>query len=144
LRLLRCCLRAGVGKSIRGVGSALNAGGGEKVEEPTLWKARVGHPAPQSYTTATLNAYNRCVNWLKDHVYIASWLALPVTVLVGFFQAKSTGFTRINWFRNLTYFSFLSCLAVRLTPSFDEATRTWAGSFAEMLLFVIIVGRHEN
>jgi hypothetical protein len=84
------------------------------------------------------------VNWLKSNVYLASWLALPVAVLMGFLQAKKSNFTNISWFRMLMYFAFLTSLAVTFTPIFDQDSRTRAWYLVTMLLAVIIVSRHEN
>jgi hypothetical protein len=83
------------------------------------------------------------MNWLKENVYIAAWLALPVTLFIGLYQARKTEFKTVKWFRLLTYFTFLTALAVAFTPTFEAETHQFARYLVSVLLAVIIVSRHE-
>jgi hypothetical protein len=84
------------------------------------------------------------VYWLQHYAYLATWLALPVTLLAGFLQAKKANFTGVSWFRLLIYFTFVTCLAVAFTPTFDNEARSVARSLIFMLLGVIIVSRFDD
>lgn len=83
------------------------------------------------------------MDWLRDHAYLATWLALPVAVIVGFLQAKKTQFANVNWFRLIIYFTFLTALAAAFTPTFDQEARWYARYLVSVLLGVIIVSRRE-
>jgi hypothetical protein len=39
--------------------------------------------------------------WLETHVWLATWLALPVAIVVGFIQSARTKFKEVDWFRSL-------------------------------------------
>jgi hypothetical protein len=83
------------------------------------------------------------MNWLSDHAYLASWLAIPVAILTAFLQAKKKHFVEIDWFRLIIYFSFLTSLAVVFTPTFDQTARDYAKYLISVLLGVIIVSRKQ-
>jgi hypothetical protein len=84
------------------------------------------------------------MDWLKGHVYVATWLGLVVTVVLTFLKAKQTHFVQIDWFRFLLYFSFFTCLAVVFTPTFDQPARDYARYLSYSLLGVIIVSRKQD
>ena len=71
------------------------------------------------------------MNWLSDHSYLASWLALPVAIIIGIFQNREKKLSEVDWSRMLIYLAFLVSLAVMLTPSFDQTAR----DAAKMLVF---------
>ena len=79
------------------------------------------------------------LNWLKENVYIATWLALPVTLLVGVCQARKTEYKTVNWLRLLMYFSFVTSLAVAFTPRFDADARNFAHYLIARVLPVIVM-----
>jgi hypothetical protein len=83
------------------------------------------------------------MNWLRENVFIATWLALPVTLFIGLYQARKTEYKTVNWFRLLTYFTFFNALAVAFTPTFEAESRQFARYLVGALLGVIIVSRHE-
>ena len=63
------------------------------------------------------------MNWLRDHVYVATWLGLVGTVILAILQARKTDFAEIDWFRLIIYFSFFTALGVIFTPTFDQFAR---------------------
>lgn len=81
------------------------------------------------------------LNWLRENAYIASWLAIPVAVVVAFFQNKKTGFDKFDWSRNLLYLTFLVALAVRFTPSVDHTMHEEADYLIAMLVVFLIIDR---
>ncbi len=83
------------------------------------------------------------MDWLKNHVYVATWLGLFVTVIFTFLNARKTQFFEIDWFRFVIYFSFFTCLAVVFTPTFDQTARDFARYLSYSLLGVIIVSRKQ-
>jgi hypothetical protein len=81
------------------------------------------------------------MNWLKEQVYLAAWLALPVTVLVAFIQNKKAE-TKAESFplkKTLAYLLFLICFPMSLSPALPEGTRTFVGVVAIGLLAVILI-----
>ena len=83
------------------------------------------------------------MNWLKEHVYLATWLGLPLAVVLAFFQATRTQPVKVDWFRSVITFAFFTGLAVVLTPTFDTTARYFAGFLTPFLLGVIIAYRNE-
>jgi hypothetical protein len=78
------------------------------------------------------------MNWLKDHAYLATWLALPVTILTGLIQNFRARFTNIDWSRQLLYIAFVTALAVTFTPTFDQSARETAKFLMFSLIWVLI------
>ena len=74
------------------------------------------------------------MEWFEQHSYLAAWLALPVAILVPFLQYRSGKTKEIDWFNGLKYLAFFICLAVMLTPTFDESARTSARTLVFMSL----------
>jgi len=83
------------------------------------------------------------MNWLRENAFLATWLALPVALLVGFFQAKKANFANVDWTRFMMYFGFLTSLAVVFTPKFDQHSRSYAEFLATFLIGSIIVSRKQ-
>ena len=81
------------------------------------------------------------MNWLSDHSYLASWLALPVAIAIGIFQNRNKRFGEIDWSRMLIYLAFLVSLAVMLTPTFDQTARDAAKTLVFCGLGFLIVDR---
>ncbi len=80
------------------------------------------------------------MDWLKEHVYLAAWLALPITVLVAFIQNKNVE-TKAESFplkKSLTYLLFLICFPLTLTPWVEYGVRIFCG-MVSTLLFLLIV-----
>jgi hypothetical protein len=80
------------------------------------------------------------MSWLKEHVYLAAWLALPITVLVAFIQNKKAE-TKAESFplkKSLMYLLFLICFPIALTPWVEFGVRFFCG-VASILLFLLIV-----
>ena len=84
------------------------------------------------------------MGWFKDHVYIAAWLS-PIIGLIGIIvRTPKTTSGDPDWSRILVYLSFLTCLAVTLTPQFDERARSIAGTLLFTGLGFIIVDRRPR
>ena len=79
------------------------------------------------------------MNWLKDHVFLATWLALPVALIIAWVNKRKAEGMAFDWFRFIFYFSFLACLGVAFTPQFDVKARTTANDLIYFLLGAIIV-----
>ena len=84
-------------------------------------------------------------NWLRANVYLASWLALPLTLVIAVIQTVRTPSpAKIPVFRWIIYFAFLTCLAAIMTPAFDTTAREFAHGFLYLLLGFIIVDGVRN
>jgi hypothetical protein len=80
-------------------------------------------------------------NWLRDNAYLATWLAIPVAIAIGFFQNSKIGFEKFDWSRNLLYLAFLLSLAVKFTPYINQRMRDDAGYLVAMLVAFLIIDR---
>ena len=84
------------------------------------------------------------MNWLKDSVYLAAWLALPTTVVIGWVQSRASKpmeqQTASIWpiKKVLVYLLFLICFPLTLTPWAEPASRLICG-IASIPLFLFIV-----
>ena len=82
----------------------------------------------------------RDMHWLQTNVYIAAWLALPVTVVVALIQGRVGGNGiaphKEAWptKKILAYLLFLICFPLSLTPWVEYGTRIFCG-FAAVGLF---------
>jgi hypothetical protein len=84
------------------------------------------------------------MNWLKDHAYLAAWLALPVMIVVAIYQNRTNDFAEIDWSRLLIYIAFLVALGVTFTPTFDEPARTVARTIVFGGIGFLIVDRRQK
>jgi hypothetical protein len=84
------------------------------------------------------------MNWLKDHAYLAAWLALPVMIVIAVVQSVKTDFVGTDWSRMLIYFLFLTSLGVVFTPSFDPTARDVAKYFLGAGFAFLIVDRRPR
>lgn len=81
--------------------------------------------------------------WLKDNVYVAAWLALPVMVIIAIIQrgfgnpieGKREAFPLK---KILSYLLFLICFPLVLTPWVEIGVRIFCG-FASFFLFILIL-----
>jgi len=83
------------------------------------------------------------MHWLRENAFLATWLALPVGIVVAIFQTRQSGVAQLKWFRALMYFAFPTCLAVAFTPTLDSTTRQYASNLLYMLLIIIVVSRND-
>lgn len=90
---------------------------------------------------APLGVVEIMLNWLKENAYLAAWLALPVAIVIGFFQNQKLGFEKFDWSRNLLYVAFLVALAVKFTPSLAQNMRDEAGYLLIMLTVFLMIDR---
>jgi hypothetical protein len=65
------------------------------------------------------------LDWLKAHVFIASW-ASPVIALLGMILKKRPEGTPLDWGRTVFYVGLLSLLAITVTPGVESAIRNFA------------------
>jgi hypothetical protein len=106
-------------------------------------------PLPTESRTLAGNGYDfakaiksgTVMNWLRDHDYIATWLGVPLSVILEFVRAKTTHFAQADWFWSIISFAFFTSFAVVITPTFDMTARLFAKYVGSFLLGVIIVSR---
>jgi len=84
------------------------------------------------------------MSWMKDHVYIATWLALPLAVIIAILKNKNKSLSEIDWSRILFYLAFAISLGVTFTPSFDTSARSIAGTIVAMGMGAIIVDMRKK
>ena len=83
------------------------------------------------------------MKWLSTHAYLAGWLALPLSVVLFFFQNSKSNFQSIDWSRSLIYLAFSISLGVAFTPSFDETARSLARYLVEIGFVFLVVDRNR-
>ena len=79
------------------------------------------------------------MNWLKDHVFIATWMGPVIAIVIAIMKGRRMEGLPVDWFRFVLYFSFFLCLAIKVTPQFDESARTFAGTLLYGLLGAILI-----
>jgi hypothetical protein len=79
------------------------------------------------------------MSWLKDHVFIATWLGPVVAITIAIVKGRKTEAGAVDWFRFVLYFIFFLCLAVAFTPQFDEVARSTAKFLIYPLLGAILI-----
>jgi len=84
------------------------------------------------------------MDWLRDHSYLAAWLALPVAIFVVILQNKGKKLAEMDWSRLLIYLAFLIALAVTITPTFDKTARDITKLIVFMGLGFLIVDRRRG
>jgi hypothetical protein len=73
------------------------------------------------------------MEWLKEHVYLASWLSIPVAVIIGILQIRPRSNGKpVNWLRVLLTFLCLISFPVVITPTFDESARGFEDTFSPL------------
>jgi hypothetical protein len=85
------------------------------------------------------------MEWLKDHAYLASWLALPIAIIIGILQIRrpvSDG-KPIHWTRVLFTFLCLVSFPIVITPTFDESARSFGRYVFSFTLGGLIMMRRE-
>lgn len=85
------------------------------------------------------------MNWMKDHVYIASWLSAFTAIGVVLFKARKPSplGKPVNWTRILLIVLALGSFPVAITPTFDGMARGLAWNLLMFTLGGIIMMRHE-
>jgi hypothetical protein len=74
--------------------------------EQILWIVeRICHAGKAHGLDAGEHRDKPVMNLIKDHVYVATWLGLIMTVILTSLKAKKTHFIEIDWFRFVIYFS---------------------------------------
>ncbi len=84
------------------------------------------------------------VQWLKENVWIAAWLAPIVAVAVFFFEQRKTHFADVDWSRVLIRFAFLVALAFRFLPYISIVQQTSANTLMFMCLGWIMMDKKRN
>ncbi len=80
------------------------------------------------------------VKWFQTHVYLAAWLS-PIVAIIAVLVRNARHEHHIDSSRLMIYVAFLTCLAVSVTPTFDEGTRSFARGFVYAGLGFLIVDR---
>jgi hypothetical protein len=48
------------------------------------------------------------MNWLKDHMFIATWLGPVIAIVIAIMKGRKTEGLPIDWFRFVMYFTLFS------------------------------------
>jgi hypothetical protein len=78
------------------------------------------------------------MEWLKDHVFLATWFSLLVTttgLVIRNVRAKTA---EVDWVQTILCIVCLSSLAVAFTPSFDAQARGHAEFLGTFSLLALI------
>jgi hypothetical protein len=71
------------------------------------------------------------MDWLKNHSYLATWLSFCLAFLVALWRTKGAiKLSEINWTWLFIYVAFVVSFGVALTPTFDDAARSFARTLA--------------
>jgi hypothetical protein len=83
--------------------------------------------------------------WLKDHVYLATWLSalLAVVTLIWNLTRTASRGQPINITRIVVIFICISSFPVAVTPTFDSSARTFAQYVFSLTLVMAVMMRHE-
>lgn len=84
------------------------------------------------------------MHWLKENVYLASWLAIPVALIGLVYQNRGKAAAEVDWNRSLLYIAFLVALSATFTPVFDATARTTAGMLVAILIPFFIIDRKSR
>jgi hypothetical protein len=77
------------------------------------------------------------MDWLKEHVYLASWLSPLITLIALLVRAPKKGRTgEVDWLSIVLYVVLLTLVAGGLSPSLDKGAALFART---MMVFVLIV-----
>jgi hypothetical protein len=78
------------------------------------------------------------MNWLRDHVFLATWLALPIMIVAAIVQNWGKQSSETDWSRLLLQFAFLTALCVAFTTTLDGTARDLARYLVCFLLVFLI------
>ena len=78
------------------------------------------------------------LKWLSDHVFLASWLSVLISLIAMLMQARRAS-QPYKWNQIMLRLGFLICLSAILTPSVDLVTRHVFEAMAAALLGVLVV-----
>jgi hypothetical protein len=84
------------------------------------------------------------MNWLKDHAWLAGWLALPIAILNIFTQLKQSPSKEIDWTWTVIFMTFGITLGITFTPLFDAKSRSFAQTLAMLSFFAILFNRRRD
>jgi Na+-translocating ferredoxin:NAD+ oxidoreductase RnfD subunit len=89
------------------------------------------------------------MNWLKEHVYLAAWLALPVMIIIALIQGRQSqqvaGKGELWPLKKvLAYLLFLICFPLSMTPWAEDNVRMLSGVLAWILLAVILITPNKS
>jgi ABC-type transport system involved in cytochrome c biogenesis permease subunit len=80
--------------------------------------------------------------WLRAHVYLATWLSLLVATTGLVIRNVRASASEVDWRRAMIYIVLLTSLAAALTPSLDYQARFLGGSLVFFTLGWIMMGKH--
>ena len=79
--------------------------------------------------------------WLKTHVYLASWLSLVVATIGLVIRNVRAPASEVDWRRAMIYIVLLTGLAAAFTPSLEYPARVFGGYLVSFTLGWIMVGK---
>ena len=81
------------------------------------------------------------LNWLKNYAFLAAWLS-PLIALIGMmFRTPRSAGGSVDWSRIMMYVTVLTCLAVAISPGFDEGTKLFVRGLVYFGIGFILVDR---
>src|SRR5579863_2692247 len=84
------------------------------------------------------------MQWLKDHAFLAEWLALPLALFVAVLQNWGKKPADIDITNGLYYLAFLTALASEFNPSMPTDIRISANGILFFLLVYMGFRRKPN
>ena len=78
------------------------------------------------------------MKWMSDHVFLASWLSVLVSLASMLWQSRRSNLP-LKWSTITLRLGFLICLSAILTPSIDSETRHVLETMAGALIGVLVV-----
>jgi hypothetical protein len=78
------------------------------------------------------------MDWMKTHEYLAAWMNLPLMIVLTIVQRWRGNGEPVNMARTTLYLTFLTSLAVVLSPVSDVVARYFAMTLCFTLLWVIV------
>jgi hypothetical protein len=83
------------------------------------------------------------MNWLKDHVYIASWLSLIVATIGLIIRNLRASAGEVDGTRTMIYVVLLTGLSAAFTPSLEYVARFFGGYLVSFTLGWIMMDKRR-
>ena len=81
------------------------------------------------------------MNWLKDHVFLTGWLALPFTVWSAITKLRKKDGQPLDFTWAIIIMTFGISLGITFRPALDQFSRESAKHLAMMSSFAILFAR---
>jgi len=82
-------------------------------------------------------------DWLKAHVYLATWLSLIVATTGLIVRNLRAGAGEVDWTRTMIYIVLLTGLSAAFTPSLEYPARFFGGYLVSFTLGWIMMDRRR-